>query len=250
MKLEANSEDIRKGIRDAVRKYIVEERKTGIHLTELHIPLKYYFYKLHPEAEVTENEVYYFITGKGAHAVIEALTKYLKIEGLFHVSTEKEYIWKDEGMNGEGIRYTPDLLFVDRNNLFVPFEIKSTRVKFISKVENIPEPYLFQLKGYISLLNAKKSVECYGYLYAVNLTYPETGLHKLTLTVEDMKAVRDDLKERYNLLYKALREKNPDILFKKYGYIPYWAGKEMEDTFKKIGVDVSKYIEPRPHYFH
>lgn len=244
MKLEGNSIEVREGIGEAVRQYIVNDKKKGIHLTELYIPLKYYFYHVYPGVGLTDREIYNFIIGRGYHSIVEAIADYFRTPNLSFVIAEQEMLYKDVGMLGEGIRFTPDVVFMDTRGTYVPFEIKTTRVKYISQVENVPEPYIFQLKGYISMINKKVLAnEYYGYLYAINVTYPEVGFFKLTLTADEVEEVKQDLIKRYNLLVKAIESKNPDILLKEYGKIPDWAGREMIYPFAQIGVDVSKYVE-------
>jgi len=246
MKVIANSKELREGIGKAVKQYIIEEKKEGIHLSELYLPLKTYFYKLYPEVGLTENEIYYFILGRGYHSIVEAIVKYLQVEDLKYLTSEKELVYQDGTYKGRGVIYTPDILYKDREGRYIPLEVKTTRKSGISKSEEIPESYAFQTVGYIALANAHqidKYSEFYGYLYAINVIRPEYGLHRFTLSSEEMRDVLSDIRERYNLLVDAIVNRNPDILLSKYGRIPEWAGKEMLKAFKGSGIDISKYVE-------
>lgn len=232
MKVTEDTVELREGIKNAVKRYILEEKKKGIHLSMLYMPLKSYFYLKYPEIPLTDNEVYYFVIGRGYHAILDAIVKHYESANFRFVGSELEFDHK--GL----FYYTPDLIFKFGSH-YMPVEVKTTRLQDISK-DNIPESYLFQLKGYTALLNVHiRDPIAFGYLYIISVVKNESHLFKIEMSHSEMENTILDLEARAKDLITAVRTSNPDLLLR-YGKIPEWASREMRISYKQYGID--KYI--------
>lgn len=233
MKIERTTKELN-AVKKGIREYLKAEEKKGIHLTHLYIPLKSYFLLKYPEEEITDNEMLYFITGKGYHAVIEALQE---------VGEDTEfgrYLGAEVELRYKGLFvYTVDLLYYSAEHMLIPVEIKTTRLQDISE-KYIPDTYLFQLRGYISLLNETGDYGI-GYLVVISVTKPSIVVFKVEMDKKEMEQVRRDLEERAILLRRAIEDSNPNLLLR-YGKIPRWASHELLKTHGKYGV--KEYISP------
>jgi CRISPR/Cas system-associated exonuclease Cas4 (RecB family) len=225
MKIERDTEVI-EVFKKQIRDYLTKENLKGIHLTHLYMPLKSYFQIVYPEP-VSDNEAYYFIVGKGYHSVIDALTK-----ERVDMIPENEFYYK---FLGGGFTYTVDLLWI-KDKTYIPIEIKTTRLSRITRYEDIPNSYLFQLRGYISLLKSGQ-----GYLFIIHLKEPVFDMFRVEMDREEMAEVVRDLEQRCLDLKEAIQRKDPNTLLSKYGKIPEWAGMELLKTHRKYGVE--RYIE-------
>lgn len=119
-------------------KQILSRPREGIHVSDLLYPRKYFFRLKHPDRQLNEQLVGFFVAGRGHHGVIEALAadpEYREIEFEKDGIHARIDIWKDKVI-----------------------EIKTTRIGKILTAEDIQKDHpdwIRQLSYYCAMLGEK-----------------------------------------------------------------------------------------------
>jgi len=183
-------------LREDVTQFLLDRfragERPGIHLSDLLLCLRKAWYRKKGLAPGSDEDVVYWITGKGYHAILEEEAKEVELE-------------KD------GIIGTIDALKLGEpgRREILPIEVKSTRKSSARGLEDSPW-WLEQLKGYCHLLGVRK-----GRLTVLHLMgdYRERAPKILTW---DLEFTQDELEEnwrwllrRKEVLERALEEDRP-----------------------------------------
>jgi CRISPR/Cas system-associated exonuclease Cas4 (RecB family) len=185
---------------DQARGYLQRPRE-GIHVSDLVLPKKAFCHRKYGDIGISDDEVGYFLGGRGHHDVLEFL------------ATLPEY--REVRVELEGIRGTIDI-YRD-----VPVEIKTTRspeIKPPYKLAYENTEYLRQLGYYCSMVGKPQGQLWLFYLGAKEwdevLRRPRTVPRILIYDVEyeDLGGIREEMIERKNLLLRALETGDPSGL--------------------------------------
>ena len=171
----------------AALKTFLSRPRTGISVSDLLFPRKTFYSRKHTEVEVTEDEMGYFIAGRGHHDIIGILTTTDEF-------TEVKVEW-------EGIKGHIDI-YED-----VPIEVKTTRLNRIATREELirnNSHYFEQLGMYCAMTNHNVGRLLLFYLGVKNgdnKTLPKLVVYDVTY--KDMGGIRKEMLERKKLLEDA-----------------------------------------------
>ena len=184
---------------DQARSYL-QRPKVGLHVSDLVLPRKAFCHRKY-DIGISDDEVGYFLGGRGHHDIIEFL------------ATLPEY--REVKVEMEGIKGTIDM-YRD-----VPIEIKTTRspeVKAPYKLAYEHPEYFRQLGYYCTMVSKSKGQLWLFYLGARewdevlrrSRTVPRILIYDVEF--EDLEEIRREMLERKNLLLRALETGDPSGL--------------------------------------
>lgn len=199
-----------------------QERKEGIHASDLLDPRLAFFSKKIPKGP-TERQVWFFVIGKILHQLV------LGLEDRSDSGTRRAL----------GLLYSPDF-FVGQS----PVELKSTR----SQYEPYPHRLVEEYQRYLAQLLIYLVCEgvYHGKLWILYLTLKEEGSHRtsptvrcydVTLTEEQFEEIKTEILETKALLERAIKEDDHSILPLCQAFLcgksncPYWLFCKPEGRF-------------------
>ena len=202
-------EEAEKALVDLAREWLDKGvRAEGVHASDLLMPLLAYWRRVDPQP-VQDRETGLFLVGKILHAFVLGSQN-----GVVDLAVTDEGSVYDEEL---GLWYSPDKV---TNG--VPSEFKTNRgYNEPEKIGDL-DTYLKQLLVYMA---TKKSTVGKLWVLYVNLrdearkTHPQFRVYNVTITEEELKALRLEIKRERDALADALAAKDPSRL----PLCPAWA---------------------------
>lgn len=179
-----------------------EERKPGLHASDLLDPRMAYFKRKYP-VPLSDRLVYIFLVGKLAHALVLSA-----VDGKngFDFDSDEGSVWDEE----LGIWYS-----ADKTINGIPRELKTTRSFYEAKTHKDLELYTKQLCIYMAALRSLLGQLWILYLNLQNdekKTSPSMRVFTVQWTEQDIENYRADIKRTVKMLNYALEADDPSEL--------------------------------------
>jgi len=179
---------LNKKLIDTLTEQYSKERR-GIHVSDLVSCLRKTVYEKIQPIPLSETDLMLFVLGEGHHQVIQLLAG-------------KGEVFSEQKLQMDEVVGTVDLL--DNG---VPIEIKTRRTKDREPEDN----HLKQLSYYMAMIPSNVGLLLYVMLNNLEDDEPKFICRTITLTNNELGALRDELLHRKNLLTGALKARNPSL---------------------------------------
>lgn len=175
---------------ESLKNHYDNNKREGVHVSDLTYCARKSALRILEPVPTTEKELGFFTSGEAIGTAIQVLAKMQ--EGRFEI--EKEVTFQNIVAHVD--------LWDSHNN--IPIECKSTRVKEVKE----PKPFnVYQLKAYMSMLNADKGVLLYQCL--MNFDGKPFCEFEITMTQEERNQFLQEMVLKATLYQENLEAKTP-----------------------------------------